>query len=184
LAGKAENPSGWALLRNKTVRTSVVYTNIEILEKITSTKPSIVAIDAPFKLPKKRLLRRVDQEMISRGLRVFPPRLPAIRSLTMRAIRLNKLIAQRGYRIEVHPTSTRKALNMPAKDWAKNSGNPESIGLRGDIEERALTSHEIDAVTAALTAYLHMQNQTKQLCDGREGYIVIPKQGDWSAIKL
>lgn len=109
MAGKAENPSGRVLLRNKTVRTSLVYANIEILEKITSTRPSIIAIDAPFKLPKKRLLRRADQEMISRGLRVFPPRLPAIRSLTMRAIRrLNELIAQRGYRIEVHPTSTRK----------------------------------------------------------------------------
>jgi predicted nuclease with RNAse H fold len=46
--------------------------------------------------------------------------LPAMKKLTLRAIELNRLITERGIQtIEVHPTSTRKALNMPDKRLGK-----------------------------------------------------------------
>jgi predicted nuclease with RNAse H fold len=54
LAGKPKNPTGWALWKDKKVETSLIYTNNEILENITRSKPTIIAIDAPFSLPKKR----------------------------------------------------------------------------------------------------------------------------------
>ena len=64
------------------------------------------------------MFREADKEMISKGYKVFPPKLPAMEKLTLRAIKLNRLITEKEYKtIEVHPTSTRKALNMPAKDW-------------------------------------------------------------------
>ena len=108
-----------------------------------------------------------------------------MRKLTLRAIKLNKLIAQRGHKtIEVHPTSTCKALNMPPKDWGKIQTLLTQIGLEGDLEVRTLTSHEIDAIIAALTAYLHMKNQTEALGDEEEGYITIPKKQHWRTLQI
>ena len=53
LAGKPENPTGWAVWINKRVETSLIYTDNEILEGITHNKPAIISIDAPFNLPKR-----------------------------------------------------------------------------------------------------------------------------------
>lgn len=185
LAGKPQNPSGWAVWRSKRVGTSLVYTDNEIIEGITRNKPEIIAIDAPFHLPKKGILRKADKEMIKKGYRVFPPRLQAMQKLTLRAIKLNKSIAKIGYKtIEVHPASTRKALNMPAKDWEKVQTILAHIGLEGDTRVRTLTSHEIDAVTATLTAYLYIKKQTEALGDEEEGYIIIPEKRDWRTLKL
>lgn len=185
LSGKPENPTGYALWKNRTVKTSIIHTDSEIFEEIIRIKPTLVAIDAPFSLPERGILRKADREMIRKGYRVFPPSLPAMRKLTVRAVKLNKLIAEKGYKtIEVHPTSTRKALGMPSKDWRKIQTILKSIGLEGDLKVRALTSHELDAITAALTAYLHMQNQTEALGDAEEGYIIIPKKQDWRKLKI
>lgn len=185
LAGKPKNPTGWALWKDKQVETSLIYTNDKILEGIIWSNPTIIAIDAPFNLPKKGILRKSDREMIRRGYHVFPPCLPAMKPLTIRAIKLNESIAKKGYKtIEVHPTSTRKALNMPSKDWEKIQTILEAIGLEGDIKVRALKSHEIDAATAALTAYLYMQNQTEAIGDEEEGYIIVPKKQNWRTLKI
>jgi predicted nuclease with RNAse H fold len=163
----------------------LLYTDNEIIEGVTHNKPKIIAIDAPFHIPKEGMLRKADREMMKAGYRVFPSRLPGMQKLTLRAMKLNKIIAKAGYKtIEVHPTSTRKALSMPTKDWEKIQTTLLHIGLEGDVTVRTLTSHEIDAVTAALTAYLHSKNQTEALGDEEEGCIIIPEKRDWRTIKL
>jgi hypothetical protein len=185
LAGKPENPTGVAFLKQKIVKTCLVHTDNEILTSIKNFEPSIVAIDAPLKLPKMEILRKTDREMIKRGYRVFPPMLPAMKMLTIRAIKLTKLITEEGYKtIEVHPTSTRKALNMPPKDWGKIQTILKSIGLEGDLQVRTLTPHEIDAITSALTAYLYMKGKAEVIGDEEEGFIIVPKKHDWRALKL
>jgi predicted nuclease with RNAse H fold len=185
LAGKPENPTGWAVWENKKVKTNLICTDEEILEGITRSKPAIIAVDAPFTLPKSGMFRKADREMIRRGYRVFPPSLRAMKKLTTRAIKLTKLIGKGGYEtIEVHPTSTRKALSMPSKDWGKIQTILKRIGLEGDIKGRVLTSHEVDAVTAALTAYLHMKSRTEALGDEEEGYIIVPKKQDWRTLQI
>ncbi|MEM3726315.1 MAG: DUF429 domain-containing protein [Candidatus Bathyarchaeia archaeon] len=185
LAGKPENPTGWALLLGNFVKTGVIYTDGEILEFIVRNSPAVVAVDAPFSLPKTGLLRKADRGMIKRGYRVFPPNLPSMRTLTLRAMTLNKLIAKSGYKtIEVHPTSTRKALNMPTKDLEAIQGILKSMGLKGDIEAHPLTMHEIDAITAALTGYLYIKNKTEAIGDMDEGYITVPKKCDWKVLKI
>lgn len=185
LAGKEENPTGFAVWKQKKIETCLVYTNQEILDKIFHIKPAIVAIDAPLKPPKKGVLRKADRELIRKGYRVFPPGLPAMKTLTLRAAKLNKLITKKGLKtIEVHPTSTRKALNMPAKDWKIVQEIFKAMGLKGSIETQTLTSHEIDAITAALTAYLHMRGLTEAVGDSKEGYVTIPKKMNWQEIKL
>jgi len=185
LAGKPENPTGWATWENKKVETTLLYMDSKILEAIEQNKPEIIAVDAPFSLPKSGILRKADREMIKNGYRVFPPTLPAMKMLTMRAMKLNRLIAEEGFKtIEVHPTSTCKALNMPPKDWGKIQTALTQIGLEGDPKVRTLTPHEIDAVIAALTAYLYMRNQTEAFGDEEEGYIIIPKKQDWRTLKI
>jgi predicted nuclease with RNAse H fold len=185
LAGKEENPTGLAILKDKSVRTCLIYTNREIFESIIREKPRIVAIDAPLKLPKIGIFRKADKELIKKGYRVFPPGLPAMKTLTLRAIELNRLITERGIQtIEVHPTSTRKALNMPAKDWKEIQSILKCIGLKGSLSERALAPHELDAVTAAITGYLYMRGLTEILGDGEEGFIVVPIRQDWRRLKL
>jgi predicted nuclease with RNAse H fold len=184
LAGKPKNPTGIALWKQKRVKVQFVYTDDEILAYVKNFKPSVVAIDAPLKLPKSGILRKADGEMIKMGYGVFPPTLPAMKTLTLRAIKLNELIKEAFKTIEVHPTSTRKALGMPLKDWGKIQTILKSIGLKGDIQVRALTPHEIDAVTAALTAHLHIKGQTEEFGDEEEGFIIVPKRQDWRKLKL
>ncbi|NWF87345.1 DUF429 domain-containing protein [Candidatus Bathyarchaeota archaeon] len=185
LAGKSENPTGLAVLVNRKVKTGLLYTNKQILGNITQNNPALVAVDAPFNLPKRGIFRKADKEMIKNGYRVFPLRLPSIEKLTLRAIKLNKLIEGKGFKaIEVHPTSTRKALNMPLKEWGKIQTILMQIGLGGDLYERALTPHEIDAVIAAFTAYLYMRNETEAFGDEKEGYIIIPKRKNWRKLEI
>ena len=185
LAGKQENPTGLAVWKNKKVKTRLVYRDDQILEAITQSEPEIIAVDAPFSLPKKGILREADRKMIKNGYRVFPPRLPEMSTLTMRAMKLNKLIAEKGFRtIEVHPTSTRKALGIPPKEWGKIQTALTQIGLEGDLKVCTLTPHEIDAVTAALTAFLYMRSQTEALGEEEEGYIIVPKKQDWRTLQI
>jgi hypothetical protein len=45
--------------------------------------------------------------------------------------------------------------------------------LDGDINRRLLIKDELDAISAAVTAYLHLMGQTKTIGD-ESGSIVIP----------
>jgi len=185
LAGVPKNPTGWASWKNKRISTCHLYKNKEILEQLTKIKPILVAIDAPLSLPKKGAMRKLDKEMHRRGYPVFPPRFPAMEKLTLRARKITQQIKKEELHIiEVHPTSTRKALKMPAKNWKQIQSIFIQLGLEGDLKARVLTPHEIDAVTAALTGYLHLQGKTELVGNEEEGYIVIPTKSDWRRLKL
>ena len=148
LAASSRKPTGWATLKNQNVKTQLLYTDKEILENTLQNHPELIAIDAPLSLPKNgEFFRKTDKEMIRKGYRVLPPNFPAMKKLTLRAINLNKLIEEKTYKaIEVHPTSTRKALEMPPKDWKAIQEILKTLGLKGEIETRPLATHEIDAL--------------------------------------
>lgn len=184
LAAKGKNPTGWALWKDNTVNTTLIYDDEEILKEVAKASPDIVAIDAPLMLPEKGLFRRADIELIKMGYRVFPPGLPSMRLLTLRAMKINRLIKEMRIRtIEVHPTSTRKALDMPLKNIREVQTVFEELGLEGSINERILTVHEIDAITAALTAHLYLAGLTEAFGDEVGGYIIIPRRMNWRALK-
>lgn len=184
LAASSKNPTGWAMLRGKALQTALIYTDKEILESTVRNQPAVIAIDAPLNLPKQGdFFRNADREMIRRGYKVFSPNFPAMQKLTLRAIKLNRIIGEKKYKvIEVHPTSTRKALEMPSKDWKAIQEILKTLGLKGALETCTLTSHEIDATTAALTAVLHLEKQTEQLGDNEEGYIIVPNKRNWKEL--
>ena len=171
--------------KNKVVSACQLYNNEEILRRSINCDPALIAIDAPLSLPAKGIMREADREMYKRGYPVFPPRFPGMEKLTLRAMKIAQEIAGSGFDvIEVHPTSTRKALNMPAKDWDKIQTLFLHLGLKGELEVRALTPHEIDAITAALTGYLYLQGKTELVGDEKEGYIVVPLKRDWRRLQL
>jgi hypothetical protein len=185
LAGNQRNPTGWATLANKTVKAGEIHTDKEIIELVRKKVPILTALDAPLSLPRRGILRKADREMIKRGYRVFPPRLAAMEGLTLRALRLIEELRKLRFQvIEVHPTSTRKALSLPLKEWRNIQTLLTQIGLKGDIKVRVLTSHEIDAVIAALTAHLHLRGETVKIGNNTEGYIVVPKKMNWRQLIL
>jgi hypothetical protein len=53
--------------------------------------------------------------------------------------------------------------------------------LKGEIEKHPLATHEIDAITAALTAALSLKSQTEQIGDKEKG-VIVPTKGDWMAL--
>ena len=185
LAGISRNPSGVAVWLDKKVQTSLLYTDNQILESVLRNKPEIIAIDAPLCVPKQGTLRKADREMMKKGYRVFPPSFKAMKTLTTRAVKLNRLISEKGFEtIEVHPTSTCKALSVPLKEYGKIQAILEQIGLNGDHRVCTLASHEIDAVIAALTAYLYCIGETDAFGDEDEGYIIVPKKQDWRTLTI
>lgn len=186
LAATPLNPTGWAILKGKVIAACHLFSDKEILSKIIKCKPTLIAVDAPLSLPKnKKFTRKADREMQKRGYPVFPPRFRTMERLTVRAIKLTQRVRSEGFDvIEVHPASTRKALKMPTKEWSKIQEIFVSMGFEEDIKTRVLTSHEIDAITAALTGYLHLKQKTELVGDRIEGYIVVPTESDWRLLKL
>jgi predicted nuclease with RNAse H fold len=130
-------------------------------------------------------MRKADREMYRLGYPVFPPLFKTMQKLTSRAVKISEVLRVKDLEIiEVHPASSRKALSMPTKEWRKIQAVFRHIGLRGVHEKRMLTRHEIDAIIAALTGYLHLEGQTMLVGDPTEGFIVVPVKTDWRKLKI
>jgi len=183
LAGDPKNPTGWAFLHKRIVKIKELFSDEEILRETLSTEPDVVAIDAPLTLPKKGVTRKADRNMHGYGYHVLPPLFPAMKMLTYRGIGLaEKLREKRVEVIEVHPASTRKALAMSTKDWKEIQKIFTEMSL--EIQEKVLTSHQIDAITSAITAHLHAKGEEERVGDEEEGYIIVPAKKSWRGIKL
>jgi hypothetical protein len=171
LAGVPKNPSGFALLFGRKIETKFLYPDAEIVEQCVRSRPKVVAIDAPLSLPEHGSLRAADEQLIERGLRVFPPMFAGMKKLTTRGIKLAGEMRSQGLRvIEIHPRSsgimlfgtaerTRWVSKIRRKGWQLKLGRSE---------------HEIDAVVAALTGMLWLKKKTEEIGDREEGTIVIP----------
>ncbi len=185
LAGTADNPTGWAAWRNKNVTVCQLHADEEIITHSTQCEPEVIAVDAPLTLPLEGAMRKADKSMHKRGYPVFPPMFPGMKELTLRAMKLTQKLLDHGFSvIEVHPASTRKALNIPTKDWHEIQNVFKRLGLKGDLETRVLTPHELDAVTATVTGYLYTQGKVELVGDSKEGFIVVPTRQDWRRLTL
>lgn len=187
LSAKPSNPTGWAMLDGLSVSAKHLFSDEEIAFKTAQCSSKLTAIDAPLSLPQnmREYMRRADKEMHRKGYAVLPPRFKSMKKLSLRAANLVLQLQSQGLAvIEVHPLSSRKALGMPRREWGKIQKILLRVGLKSDLEKRALTSHEIDAVTAALTAALHLKRKTELIGDPKEGCITIPRKRDWRALKL
>jgi len=172
LAGLPSNPTGFALLINREFKTGLVHSDEEIFELFSRSRSTLAAIDAPLRLPVNGNLRQADRLLIKRGFRVLPPTFAGMKKLTARGILIAGELRERGVGvIEVHPRTSGKILSGTAerKEWLKR------LRKKGLMVGRNMSEHEVDAIIAALTGWLHLAGRTEEIGTFDEGTIVIPR---------
>jgi predicted nuclease with RNAse H fold len=144
----------------------------------------IVAIDAPLNLPPGRKniedqngehFRPCDRELLKRKIRFFPITLGPMRSLTVRGIKLKKVLQRKGYKvIEIYPGAAQDVWNIPRKQKGlpKLRRGLEKLGLKR--LNKNMNGDELDAVTGAMVGKLFLQGKAEVLGNFRSGAIVIP----------
>lgn len=186
LAASPRRPTGLCFLQELVVSTQIVYENREILFLIKEKKPALVAIDAPLSRPllsgfgqrKNRLiLRACDAELKHRHIPFFPLNFKPMQQLMRRGISLRKKIEAQGIKvIEVYPGAAQDIWHLP-----RAKRHPSALilalkrfGIRGLRKE--MTSHELDAITAALVGYYYLLGQAEEVGQPKEGLIVLPRK--------
>ncbi|MDI6845550.1 MAG: DUF429 domain-containing protein [Candidatus Saccharicenans sp.] len=193
LAGSPRRATGFCLLRSGVITTSVLFSDLEILEAVKSARPEIVAIDAPLSLPpgRRRIedrtgshFRSCDLALRQKGIRFFPITLGPMRLLTTRGRHLARLMRKAGCRvIEVYPGGAQDVWGLPRarqdrKALARGLKKlaTEKFGLISGKETkpwREMTADELDAVTAALVGLLYIQGRAELYGKGKK-IIVMP----------
>jgi len=92
----------------------------QLIELLHAWKPDVVAIDAPLSEPPPGSTQR-DTEIFARklGLKLLPPGMGAMRSLTKLGMLLVSALMGVSRIIEVHPSSSAKFLNIDRRVLAK-----------------------------------------------------------------
>jgi predicted nuclease with RNAse H fold len=175
LAGNPKNETGFCILEilgdKKTVSTSILHSDLELLEKIRITAPALIALDAP--LTYSGTNRRCDEELSSYG--ALPVTLRGMEVLAKRGTNLALQLRSENYKcIEVYAKASSKILGFHDKDEKITQRRMLESNLTGDIERRMLSKDEIDSISCALTAYLHSVGATEEIGD-ESGKIIIPK---------
>jgi hypothetical protein len=185
LAGVKTRPTGFCVLRGKNVKTFLVHTDEEIIQKIKEIKPRIIAIDAPLSLPPGRKsidevtgvhLREADKQLLKRGIKFFPITLGPMRKLTKRGIKLRNLLEKSGFKvIEVYPGGAQNVWGIPRKQKGieKLKSGLEKLGIKGLRKD--MSDHELDAVTCALVGKFFLDGNAEILGTLKNG-IVMPKR--------
>jgi hypothetical protein len=185
LAGSPKRNTGICLLKRKTVvKYATVYSDSEIISFVEEAKPALIAIDAPLNLPPGRKsiedkngehFRPCDRELLKRGIRFFPITLGPMRSLTVRGIKLKKILQRKGYKlIEIYPGAAQDVWGIPRKQKGlpKLRRGLEKLGLKG--LNNKMNGDELDAVTGAVVGKLFLQGKAEVLGNFKGGAIVVP----------
>jgi hypothetical protein len=175
LAGSPKNDTGFCLLEvtgeEKKLSVTLLHSDSEILEKIKKNLPDLIAIDAP--LTYEGVNRECDN--ILRDYGALPATLRGMEVLARRGTSLASELRKLGCKyIEIYAKATGKILGFYDVDESTAQRKLLSAGLCGDLEKRMLTKDEIDAVFAALTAYLHYDGKSEEV-GGVNGKIIIPR---------
>ena len=175
LAGNPKNETGFCVLEidgdKKSVSTCILRSDSDIIDRVRKADPTIIAIDAP--LTYAGVNRRCDIDLSSYG--ALPVTLRGMEVLALRGTAFAKELSLLKYKtIEVYSTASAKILGLYSQNEMESYKNLLSAGLDGDVQRRLLTKDEMDAVYAALTAYLYATGATEKVGDSA-GEIVIPK---------
>ncbi|MEM3615283.1 MAG: DUF429 domain-containing protein, partial [Candidatus Methanomethylicia archaeon] len=185
LAGVVTRPTGICVLRGSFVRVLTVYGDDEIIGVVLGERPDVVAIDAPLSLPRGKTLdskycvRVCDMELMKMGIKFFPLNFKWMRNLTMRGIKLRKILLDMGFNvIETYPGGAQDILGLPRVKRDKDGlrfGLKEMFNLEGEIDSESLTPHEIDSVTCAIVGKLYLENKYIAVGDPDEMIMILPK---------
>ncbi len=186
LAGVESRPTGFCVMnQNMNVKTSLLYTDDEIVKETLKTRPKVVAIDAPLALPKGRRslkiksnihLRECDRELLRMKIKFFPITLGPMRKLTERGIRLKKILEKKGLEvIETYPGAAQDIMKIPRKQHglSKLKAGLEKFGV-GKLND-LITGDELDAVTCALVGKFYLKKKHIAIGDKEEILMILPK---------
>lgn len=175
LAGSVKNDTGFCVLTvvddRKSVETRLLHSNDELMAAVLEAKPDLVGVDAP--LIYGGVNRRCDELLRKYG--ALPATLPGMETLARRGVLIAREFDKHKIKyIEVYSTATAKILGVYNKKEFNMQKNMMSLDLDGDTNDRLLVKDELDAISAALTAYLHLLGQTKTVGD-ESGCVVVPE---------
>jgi predicted nuclease with RNAse H fold len=188
-------PTGLAVLdpSRRLHRLQVARTDDDLLEAIAAADPALIAIDAPLGLPEGRcctdpacecarhgIMREADRVCAAAGYRPFPTLLPSMVKLTERGIRLHAVLTAAGHRvIEVYPGMVQDILGIPRKGKSIDllRRGLKQVGILGIPRGRRVTHDELDAITCALVAQLHLAGATETMGPGTPVPLVLPRRG-------
>lgn len=175
LAGNPKNDTGFCVLTAteniKEVSTEVLHSDQEIIEKTEITKPEVIAIDAPLTYFGEN--RKCDEMLKEYG--ALPVTLPGMEVLAIRGRELRKKLEIKNFNvIEIFATASAKILGLYAKTEKEMQKNLLNADIRGSTEKKFLNKDELDAIFAAITAYLYTENLVDFIGD-EKGKIAIPK---------
>jgi predicted nuclease with RNAse H fold len=185
-------PTGLAVMdaSRRLHRLAVVRTDAEIEEAVERFAPALIGIDAPLALPEGRccaeptcecarhgIMREVDRVCAAAGYRPFPALLPSMTRLTLRGIALFERLRDAGEQvIEVYPGMAQDVLGIPRKGVGVDAlrRGLKRHGVLGIPRARRATHDELDAVTCALVAHLHLEGTTEVMGPGVPVPLVLP----------
>ena len=200
LAGSPTRPTGFCILdMGLHAKTKLLYKDEEIVNEILAVKPTIVSIDAPLALPRGRCclkddcqcrkaghLRECDKVLLKLKIKFFPLTLGPMRKLTLRGINLTKILSQKGFKvIESFPNSIKIILGFPGKKEGLEKLRKALIdyGIKGDINKKKITEHELDAILSALVGKLYLEGKAVEIGDPDEALMVIPNPKIYNYLK-
>lgn len=187
-------PTGIAVLdpSRRLRELATIRTDEQILDAIHRWQPALIAIDAPLGLPEGRcctsptcecasyrIMREVDRVCAAAGYRPFPTLLPSMVRLTERGIALHGLLTAADHRvIEVYPGMAQDILGIPRKGSGVDQlrRGLKRSGIRGIPRSRRVSHDELDAITCALVAQLHLDGHTESMGPGIPVPLVLPER--------
>ncbi len=188
LAGSPARRTGFCTLRQDLLcRTTVLYSDNEIVSAVTGSAPSVVSIDAPLFLPKGRRsledrgpphFRECDRELMRMKIKFFPISLGPMRKLTARGMSLRSYFETTGLNvIESFPGAIQDVLGMPRKQRGLEKLRKALLeyGITGDVSKEEITDDELDAVTSAIVGRLYLEGNYLAIGDPDEGLMILPR---------
>ena len=182
-----DKATGIALLNECSVETCSLFSDEEILAYITKYSPRIVSIDSPLGLPgggteidpDAGIVRVAEQDLSSIGIPAYPALIDSMQNLTLRGIRLRRIISDLPHKpvvIESYPGAAQDILSIPRKQQGLDllREGLRRLGLTGPgLETR---SHdEMDAITSAIVGRYFEAGQFEPMGIPSEAQLIVPK---------
>lgn len=183
--------SGMALLEAKSVQTSLIEKDSEIINLMLKWKPNLISIDSPLSLPRGRdcvsdececrklgISRECERTLRSRNINVFWCLIQSMQGLTKRGMELARQLRELDFDvIESYPGAAQDILGITRKKVSTEELKQGLIdfGLGGPFEYNKITHDELDAITSALVGYFYLTGFYEALGNEYEGYLIVPE---------
>jgi predicted nuclease with RNAse H fold/dephospho-CoA kinase len=182
-----DKATGIAKLDGYLVETTSLVTDDEIVAYIKQHKPRIISIDSPLGLPGggtdidpgAGIVRIAEQDLASIGIPAYPALIDSMQNLTLRGIKLRRIISGLSYRplvIESYPGAAQDILSIPRKQQGLDLLR-EGLGRLGLSGPGLKTrSHdEMDAITSAVVGRYFEAGQFEAMGIPSEAQLIVPK---------